>query len=129
MQRSPLGNKLHDRVRHPLHGGPFDVGDLRADVARTSSILRFAPIPPGSAGAQIARLRKRFRRAWRIAHRRTHGHLSDMELFDAWALAAMVRDLGLKVGRDNATAMGLSEDYFASLRRALENRKRRLGLT
>ena len=83
---------------------------------------------PASHGAKILRFRRTFRRSWRLAHRRTHGYLPDMELFDAWALAAMVRDLGLKVGRDNAAAMGLSEEYFESLSRALDNRKRRLGL-
>ncbi len=116
------------RVTGVIDWANAGVGDLRADVARTASILRFAPLPPGNAGEQIARLRSLFRRAWRLAHRRTHGYLPDMELFDAWALAAMVRDLGLKVGRDNAAAMGLSEDYFESLRRALDNKKRRLGL-
>ncbi len=116
------------RVTGVIDWANAGVGDLRADVARTASILRFAPIPPGLPRAQIMRLRRIFRRAWRLAHRRTHGYLPDMELFDAWALAAMVRDLGLKVGRDNAAAMGLSDEYFASLTRALEQRKRRLGL-
>lgn len=140
-ERSPLPATILHLDLHPANvlvqsgrvTGVIDwanagVGDLRADVARTASILRFAPVPPGPLGAQVLRFRRTFRRAWRLAHRRTHGYLPDMELFDAWALAAMVRDLGLKVGRDNAAAMGLSDAYFESLRRALENRKRRLGV-
>lgn len=116
------------RVTGVIDWANAGVGDLRADVARTASILRFGPVPPGLPQDRISRIRRIFRRAWRLAHRRTHGFLPDMELFDAWALAAMVRDLGQKVGRDNAAAMGLSEEYFGSLRRELENRKRRLRL-
>ncbi len=103
-------------------------GDLRADVARTASILRFAPLPPGLPQAKITHLRRIFRRGWRLGHRRTHGNLPNMELFDAWALAVMVRDLGLKVGRDNAEAMGLSEAYFDGLHRTLAKCKKSLGI-
>jgi len=104
------------------------VGDVRADVARTDSILRFAPIPPEVAREDVLRLRRVFRRGWRLAHRRVAGDLPDMDVFEAWALAVMLRDLGAKLyGPDPATA-GVTTADLVPIQHGLSRRKARLGI-
>lgn len=103
-------------------------GDARADVARTDSILRFAPIPAGVPREPVLRLRRLFRRGWRLAHRRIIGDVTDMEVFDAWALAVMLRDLGAKLDWADPVAAGVTAADLAPIREALGRRKSRLGL-
>ncbi len=116
------------RVTGVIDWANASVGDPRADVARTAAILCFAPIPPGAPRAQIQRLRRTFRRGWRLAHRRVMGYLPEMDLFDAWALAMMLRDLSSIVDHANTGAMGFSEADLFPIRAALARRKARLGL-
>ncbi|MBA3415236.1 MAG: phosphotransferase, partial [Chloroflexia bacterium] len=104
------------------------VGDVRADVARTASILRFAPVPPGAPRARTLRLRRLFRRGWRSGHRRVVGHLPEMDLFDTWALAVMLRDLGQKFDGDGRASAGLSAADLIPIQDALARRKARLGI-
>ncbi len=105
------------------------VGDLRADVARTDSILRFAPIPPEVARADVLRLRRVFRRGWRLAHRRAVGDLVDMDVFGAWALAVMLRDLGAKLDGPNSATAGVTAADLGPIQDALSRRKARLGIS
>jgi aminoglycoside phosphotransferase (APT) family kinase protein len=69
------------------------VGDPRADFARTYSILRVDPWlddPP----VTLTFLRWILERAWRRGYQQVAGTVADTELFYAWAGQAMVRDLG-----------------------------------
>ena len=70
-------------------------GDPRADLARTASILRFAPLPAGSA-APLARV---LEAGWRRGYREAAGPTRGMAPFYAWAATAMVNDLSPRLGR------------------------------
>lgn len=104
------------------------VGDVRADVARTDSILRFAPIPPEVPRADILRLRRLLRRGWRLAHRRVVGDLTGMDVFEAWALAVMLRDLGAKLDGPNPASAGVTAADLVPIQDALSRRKARMGI-
>ncbi|HEY2594570.1 MAG TPA: aminoglycoside phosphotransferase family protein, partial [Chloroflexota bacterium] len=75
------------------------IGDPRADVARTVSLLRLAPSPPGTPTALGFALRVLLELAWRTGYRRAAGRLGDMPAFYAWAGSMMERDLAPKVGQ------------------------------
>jgi hypothetical protein len=72
-------------------------GDPRADVARTTTILRLDsgqianPLWKSAAPVALARV---FEEGWRDGHRRRAGDLSNMEAFYAWAGFLMLKDLG-----------------------------------
>jgi aminoglycoside phosphotransferase (APT) family kinase protein len=69
-------------------------GDPRADLARTLTILRLAPAPPGTPRLHLALLRLLLELGWRRGYRQQRGSWpGDMALFYAWAGAAMARDL------------------------------------
>lgn len=69
-------------------------GDPRADLARTLTILRLAPAPPGTPRLRLALLRLLLELGWRRGYRQQRGAWpGDMALFYAWAGAAMARDL------------------------------------
>jgi aminoglycoside phosphotransferase (APT) family kinase protein len=75
------------------------IGDARADVARTYSILAWIPLPP-SESVQIAdRTRAQFRRAWLRGYESERGALKDVAPFLAWAALATHRDLSRKIGQ------------------------------
>jgi len=69
------------------------VGDRRADVARTLTILLLAPLPP----EQPARLIRAFSRllvaGWRHGYRAVAGPLTGMAPFYAWAGNALINDI------------------------------------
>jgi aminoglycoside phosphotransferase (APT) family kinase protein len=76
------------------------IGDRRADLARTITILRLAPLPPGTP-AVFRWLTTILELAWRTGYRDGErvdpfGHLGP---FYAWAGAMMERDLRPKLGR------------------------------
>jgi aminoglycoside phosphotransferase (APT) family kinase protein len=74
-------------------------GDPRADLARTASILRFAPFPEGTP-APVARVVRRILQAgWRHGYRDFAGPIRGMAPFYAWAAAVMVNDLSPRLGR------------------------------
>jgi aminoglycoside phosphotransferase (APT) family kinase protein len=79
-------------------------GDPRADVARTLTILRLAPVPPGRSAPLLRALLVAFEAAWRRGYRRAAGAGAAIDdpaapLFNAWAGTVMVRDLTPKLGR------------------------------
>ena len=73
------------------------VGDPRADVARSFSILAIEPSWPRLPHLTIFRLV--LARAWRHGYEQAAGPLSDMALFYAWAGAVMLRDLAPRAAR------------------------------
>ncbi len=69
-------------------------GDPRADLARTLTLLRLAPAPPGTPRLRLALLRLLLELARRRGYRQERGGWpGGMALFYAWAGAAMARDL------------------------------------
>lgn len=68
-------------------------GDPRADFARTTSILRIAPISPAPLSSQMRHLRRALERAWRQGYQEAAGEMSDLPLFYAAAGTAMQGDL------------------------------------
>jgi aminoglycoside phosphotransferase (APT) family kinase protein len=89
----------HGRVSAVLDWANARVGDPRADLARTASILRFTPIAPGLPGPLQAAVRRAFVAGWRRGYRRVMGPVTTMAPFYAWAGRVMVRDLSPRVGR------------------------------
>jgi aminoglycoside phosphotransferase (APT) family kinase protein len=75
------------------------VGDPRADLARTASILRFTPLAPGLPWPIRAAVRRAFVAGWRRGYRQVVGPVKEMAPFYAWAGKVMVRDLAPRVGR------------------------------
>jgi aminoglycoside phosphotransferase (APT) family kinase protein len=74
-------------------------GDPRADLARTASILRFAPLDPGVPRPLGSLLRRLFVAGWRRGYREVAGSMGGMAPFYAWAGAVMIRDLTPRLGR------------------------------
>ena len=75
------------------------VGDPRADLARTVTLLRLPPAPPGTPAVLLAGLRGVLELAWRAGYRLMGGSFRDMAPFYAWAGAMMEADLRPKLGR------------------------------
>lgn len=74
-------------------------GDPRADLARTLSILRFAPLPTGILAVPARATLRLFEAGWRRGYREAAGPIDDLAPFLAWAAAVMVRDLAPRRGR------------------------------
>jgi aminoglycoside phosphotransferase (APT) family kinase protein len=79
------------------------LGDPRADLARTVTLLRLAPSPPGGARLLTQLLRGLLEFAWRAGYRREQGDASDpfeaIDPFYVWAGEWMERDLRQKLGK------------------------------
>ncbi|HJZ49054.1 MAG TPA: phosphotransferase [Roseiflexaceae bacterium] len=73
------------------------VGDPRADVARSHSILAIEPSWP--RGPHIAVFRQILARAYLRGYEQVTGPLGDLALFYAWAGAVMLRDLAPRAAR------------------------------
>jgi aminoglycoside phosphotransferase (APT) family kinase protein len=73
------------------------VGDPRADVARTYTILMVEPYAPGRQSPAISLARRLLARSWRRGYEQVAGTLSDMAWFYAWGGAVMARDLAPRV--------------------------------
>lgn len=71
------------------------VGDIRADFARTYSILSWLPLPLETEHARS--VRHRFRLGWAAGYRAAAEPLPDLAPFIAWAAMLLQRDLGLKI--------------------------------
>ena len=67
------------------------IGDPRADIARTLSILRFDPTAR-KPFLQLLALRV-FELAWRTGYQWKRGHPKDMAIFHAWAGTVILHDL------------------------------------
>lgn len=113
---------------HPLnvlvHGGMIsgvldwtnaDVGDPRADVARTGAILRFLPGNPAWTAQRNTRVRHLLHYGWRTGYQASAGTLSGMAPFHAWAGALMQRELAPRLGR--ADLPWLTEEWLAGVGR------------
>ena len=74
-------------------------GDPRADLARTCSILHFAPLLTATSDAAEEHVRRELVAGWRHGYHAVAGPVDGMAPFLAWAGAFMVRDLAPRVGR------------------------------
>jgi aminoglycoside phosphotransferase (APT) family kinase protein len=73
------------------------IGDPRADVARTYTILMVEPYMPGRQPLMVSLVRRLLTWSWRRGYEQVAGALSDMAWFYVWAGAVMVRDLAPRV--------------------------------
>jgi aminoglycoside phosphotransferase (APT) family kinase protein len=87
------------RISAVLDWANAAVGDPRADLARTWSLLRVAPSPPGVPKLVILPVRRAMEAGWRRGYRETAGWPADLAPFLAWAVEVMVNDLAPKLGR------------------------------
>lgn len=85
------------RITAVLDWANTRLGDPRADVARTYTILMVEPYTPGRQPLAISLLRQLLARSWRRGYEQVAGALSDMAWFYVWAGAVMLRDLGPRV--------------------------------
>ena len=90
---------LGDRVTAVLDWANARSGDPRADLARTASILRFAPLPAGRPAPLARTVRSVLETGWRRGYREKSGSIRGMAPFYAWAAAVMVNDLSPRLGR------------------------------
>ncbi len=87
------------RVSAVLDWANARIGDPRADLARTASILRFAPLDSGWPRPLENIARRAFIAGWRRGYREVAGPVGGMAPFYAWAGAVMIRDLTPRLGR------------------------------
>lgn len=73
------------------------VGDPRADVARTYTILTVEPYTPGRQPIAVSFVRRLLALSWRRGYEQVAGALPDMAWFYAWAGKVMARDLARRV--------------------------------
>jgi aminoglycoside phosphotransferase (APT) family kinase protein len=95
------------------------LGDPRADVARSYSILAIDPNWPRRPHITI--FRQILARAWQRGYEQAAGPLGDMALFYAWAGAVMQRDLAPRLA-------SAPHDPLARVRRWTNEWKRRAGI-
>lgn len=74
-------------------------GDPRADLARTASILEFAPLLEGAPAPAAGIVRRLLRSGWRHGYREAAGPIRGMAPFYSWAALVMVKDLSPRLGR------------------------------
>ena len=87
------------RVTAVLDWANARLGDPRADLARTTSILRLAPLDPAVPPPVARTARRVFEAGWRRGYRAVAGPIGDLAPFYAWAGAVMARDLAPRLGR------------------------------
>jgi aminoglycoside phosphotransferase (APT) family kinase protein len=92
-------------------------GDRRADLARTITILRMPPLPPGLEGAALRTAARLVELAWRRGYTRAAGWPSGLAPFLAWAGSKMANDFEPRIGRG---LPGVSPAYVNRLRRWTE---------
>lgn len=100
-------------------------GDPRADFARTYTILRVEPYGPNGDSLKLAVMRRLLEWAWRSGYVSVGGNPDEMALFYAWAGAAMIRDLGAKIGR---SGIWLENQHLDGVRRWRDLWKQRSGI-
>jgi aminoglycoside phosphotransferase (APT) family kinase protein len=89
------------------------VGDPRADLARTATMLRFSPLDVFPAPASRV-LRRALEAGWRRGYREIAGPVRGMAPFYVWAGMVMVRDLAPRLGR--ADLPWLTPTYLEQVR-------------
>jgi len=115
------------RVSAVLDWANARVGDPRADLARTASILRFAPLDPGvQRPLESLLLRRRlFIAGWRRGYHEVAGPVAGMAPFYAWAGAVMIRDLTPRLGRSDLPWLDLQ--FLERVRRWTDSWRERAG--
>jgi aminoglycoside phosphotransferase (APT) family kinase protein len=102
------------------------VGDPRADLARTVTLLRLPPAPPGAPAVLVFGLRRVLEAGWRRGYQQVAGPFGDMAAFYAWAGAMMERDLRPKLGKPG---VWLQPRDLARIQRWTMAWKRRAGVS
>ncbi len=102
------------------------VGDPRADFARTYAILRVEPYGPQGDDVVITLFRRSLEYFWRAGYTQAGGQLNEMALFYAWAGASMIRDLSPKIGR---AGFWLQDQHLDPVRKWRDYWKRQAGIT
>lgn len=113
------------RITGVLDWANAHVGDPRADVARTLTILRLSPSSPDEMLAEDRTLRRAFESGWRKGYLEVAGRLRGMAPFYAWAGAVMIQDL--------APILDLLEhshrlELIEAMQRWVDRWKRRAGI-
>lgn len=79
------------------------IGDRRADLARTVTILRLAPFDQGASAVATRLAARLLELGWRRGYRAVAGPIGGMAPFYAWAGTVFVHDLSEKIGRPGIT--------------------------
>lgn len=123
----PLNVMSHGRrITGVLDWANVMVGDRRADLARTATLLRLAPAPPGTPTLLLLALRGILEVGWRRGYleRQPTDPFADLEPFYIWAGAMMERDLRPKLGRPG---VWLRDSDLARIHSWTLARRRRIG--
>jgi aminoglycoside phosphotransferase (APT) family kinase protein len=113
------------RISAVLDWANARAGDPRADLARTASILRFAPLDPGVPRPLESLVRRAFIAGWRRGYRSVAGPISGMAPFYAWAGAVMIRDLTPRLGRPDLPWLDLQ--FLEQVRQWADGWRERAG--
>jgi aminoglycoside phosphotransferase (APT) family kinase protein len=125
----PLNILSHRRViTCVLDWANVAVGDARADLARTVTLLRLPPMPPGTPVLLGRAFRGILELAWRRGYRERQPaeSFARMDPFYVWAGRMMQRDLRPKLGRPG---VWLQEADLERIRVWTETRARRMTTT
>lgn len=101
------------------------VGDRRADLARTVTILRLASFGRGASALALRLAARLLEVGWRRGYRAVAGPIGGMAPFYAWAGAVLVDDLSAKIGRPGVT---LQSSDLDPARRWTAHWRQRAGL-
>jgi hypothetical protein len=124
----PLNVLVADgRVSAVLDWANARIGDPRADLARTASILHFAPLFPGVPPLLETIVRRAFIAGWRHGYREVAGPARGMAPFYAWAGAVMIRDLTPRLGRPELPWLDLQ--FLERVRQWADGWRERAGCT
>jgi aminoglycoside phosphotransferase (APT) family kinase protein len=98
------------------------IGDPRADLARTYTLLRIEPFQAGSEPQEFSTLRRVFSRNWLRGYRHVLGSPQDLAPFLAWAGHALVYDRLHRVADPNSWWQESHLDAIRSWTKRWENR-------
>jgi hypothetical protein len=104
-----------NRVTAVLDWANARSGDPRADLARTLSIIRLAPLPDAPTVETGRAMRRAFEAGWRRGYEQAAGPIGDLAPFCWWAGVLMERDLSPRLGR--ADIPWLTPAYLDRVRR------------
>jgi len=113
------------RVTGVIDWANVHVGDRRADVARTLTLLLLAPLPPDGSARLIRAFSRVLVAGWRRGYRAVAGPLTGMAPFYAWAGAALINDFAPRVDRPGGW---LRAAHLAPARRWTAHWRARIGL-
>ena len=113
------------RVSAVLDWANAGIGDPRADLARTASILRFAPLDPGVPRFLENSVRHLFIAGWHRGYRAVTGPIGGMAPFYAWAGEVMIRDLTPRLGRPDLPWLDLP--FLERVQQWTDNWRERAG--